>query len=296
VGVAKILATADERSSPMPELPGYAIVGKIGKGGKANVYHAIRKSDNLPVAVKILLGKTISKPRALDLFRREIEITKQLSHPNIIEYIEDGTADGAPYLVLEYADSGSLDEFIYEHPERKLGFVEAKPIMFQVLEALAFIHHQGLVHRDIKPKNILFKTGRDGMLTAKVSDLGLAGRIALGVSRDAVPSLVGEGGTPAYMPPEQLLEINRVLPQSDVFSAAATFYQMLTGATLYKFGTDPKDRASTIIDGEITPILQLRPDLPSGLADVISKGLAYYPEHRYADGQEMLEAMRHVME
>ena len=129
-------------------------------------------------------------------------------------------------------------------------------------------------------------------MAAKLSDMGLTSRIS-GQEDEFLP-VFSEGGTPAYMPPEQVTDISKTLPQSDVFSAAATAYQMLSGKLLYDF--KDADQIATILDGNIMPLLTLCPHLPGRFAEVINKALAYYPENRFADGEEMLAAVKASLE
>lgn len=277
-----------ESSSIFPDIEGYRILERIGTGGRGAVYKAQDLTANSQVAIKIMLTRTLKKRRALDSFKREIQITKQLDHPNIIRYLADGIAGERPYLVLEYANGGNLDQYIRKTPEKRLAFADAIPLFLQILEAVAYMHGRSLVHKDVKPKNILLDIQPETNIVTKLSDMGLSSRMAN--SYDSFMPAVNEGGTPAYMPPEQLTDITKALPQSDVFSSAATMYQMLSGKLLYDF--KDKDQVTTILDGNIIPILTLCPDLPGRFAEVINKSLSYYPENRYADAGEMLKAVK----
>lgn len=284
-------AAASQDEDSLPAVAGYTIIEKIGGGGKGVVYKAIKDDSGVTAAIKMMLfnRNKSKKQRSLEMFRREIQITRQLKHPNIIRYLGDGISKGLPYLALEYAGGGNLSELIGREPEKRMDLPQTVPLFIQLLEAVAHMHSLSLVHRDIKPKNILLDVRRGGSLAVKLSDMGLSCRFSSQDYDDFLP-IISEGGTPAYMPPEQLTDLTRAIPQSDVFSAAATFYQMLTGSLLYDF-TD-RDQTDAILEGNIKPILYLRPDLPLGLANVISKGLSYNPENRYANAQEMLEVLK----
>lgn len=288
--IAKNAAELD--SSDIPVVAGYTILNRIGSGGRGVVFKAIRDQNGEKVAIKIMLGRTAKKRRAMEIFRREIQITKQLSHPNIIRYVGDGMAGDLPYLAIEYVSGGNLDQHLSGLPNKQMPFARAVPLFVQLLEATSYMHHQGMVHKDIKPKNILLDLRRGGGMAVKLSDMGLSSRAA--TQDESFLPAMNEGGTPAYMPPEQLTDITKSLPQSDVFSAAATMYQMLSGRLLYDF--KDRDQVATILDGNIVPILTLCPDLPGRFAEVINKALAYYPEARYADAEEMLAALRAALQ
>jgi tRNA A-37 threonylcarbamoyl transferase component Bud32/pSer/pThr/pTyr-binding forkhead associated (FHA) protein len=284
--------TAAEINERFPEVDGYVMLGRIGSGGRGTIYKAIKIDSGEKAALKMLLPKTLKKPRALEVFDREIKITRELNHPNIIRHIDDGVSNHSPYLAIEYADGGNLDEYIRLSPEGRLDFSEAASMFTQVLEGLSYMHDKALVHKDVKPKNVLLVKNRETGLAAKLSDMGLTSRMSTNMGDDFLP-LVAEGGTPAYMPPEQLIEFTQALPQSDVFSAAATFYQMLTGSLLYDFKNH--DQATAILDGNIRPILTLCPELPGRVAEVVNRALSYYPENRYADAGEMLAALKEAL-
>ncbi|MCD8351074.1 MAG: FHA domain-containing serine/threonine-protein kinase [Planctomycetaceae bacterium] len=278
----------------LPQVEGFTILEKIGGGGRGIVYKAVKDDTGAAAAIKMMnFNRNKSrKQRSIEMFRREIQITKQLHHPNIIRYLGDGISGGAPFLAIEYVDGGTLDELIQDAPGNKLDMPQAVPLFIQLLEAVAHMHSRSLVHRDIKPKNILLDLRRGGSLAVKLSDMGLSCRFTSQDANEFLP-IISEGGTPAYMPPEQLTDLTRAIPQSDVFSSAATFYQMLTGSLLYDF--KDKDQNETILEGSITPLRELRPDIPDDVADVINKGLSYQPEGRYETAQEMLDAFKEAL-
>lgn len=278
----------------LPEIEGFTIIGKIGGGGKGIVYRAIADDSGVNAAIKMLVfdRNKRKKQRALEMFRREIQITRQLRHPHIVRYLADGVSLGAPYLALEYIDGGNMATLIQNAPFRRLDLPQAIPLFLQLLEAVAYMHSQGLVHRDIKPNNVLLELRRGGSLAVKLSDMGLTSRSSNDSASDFLP-IVCEGGTPAYMPPEQLTDLTRAIPQSDVFSTAATFYHMVTGSPLYDFSD--RDHNEIVIDSDIRPIQSLRPDLPSSIAAVVTKALSYDPGNRYPDGQTMQGAFNRAL-
>ncbi len=279
----------------MPQIEGFTILDKIGGGGRGVVYKAIKNDTGASAAIKMMLfnRNKSKKQRSLEMFRREIQITRQLDHPHIIRYLADGISQGLPYLALEYVEGGNLEALIANSPDKRMDLPLAIPLFIQLLEAVSAMHSRSLVHRDIKPKNILLDLRRGGGLAVKLSDMGLSCRFTNQDSDDFLP-IICEGGTPAYMPPEQLTDLTRAIPQSDVFSAAATFYQMLTGSLLYDFSG--KDQSEAILAGRFKPILQRRPDLPLPIANMVARALSYSPENRFANAQEMLAALKKALE
>ncbi|MDR1520663.1 MAG: protein kinase [Planctomycetota bacterium] len=278
-------------AAELPHIAGYTLVSRIGGGGGSVIYKAIKDDSGAIAAIKMPrpeAGETKRK-RLLDTFRREIEITRLLSHPNIIRYLGNGLADGQPFLALEYIDGGNLEDLIWREAAGGMELDRAAPMFIEMLEALAHMHEARIVHRDIKPKNILLDLRRGGGLAVKLSDMGLACRFSNRADGDLFPA-IPDGGTPAYMPPEQLSDLTRVIPQSDVFSAAATFYHMLTGTVPYN--STGQGQALAVLDRDIMPILDRKPDLQPEIAMLIARAMSPRPEDRQATAQELLDDFR----
>ncbi len=268
-----ILPTAQFTPDGLPIVEGYTILERIGGGGKGVVYKAVKEDTGATAAVKMMsFGRNRRHQRSLQTFRREIQITKQLDHPNVVRYLGDGIAAGAPYLAIEYVDGGTLDDLVRNGAGGRMELPEAVPLFIQLLEAVAHMHARYLVHRDIKPKNVLLDLRGGGRYAAKLSDMGLSCRFSEMDAEEFFP-IVTEGGTLAYMPPEQMEDLSRAIPQSDVFSAAATLYQMLSGKMVYDFAE--KEEPEAILEGRILPVSELRPELPRPVAEVIGRGLSY---------------------
>jgi hypothetical protein len=275
----------DEKKQDLPNIPGYVVVFKLGQGGYGTVYFAKRRSDGKEVALKILQPqkKSITE-RDIKYFQREMKVTMNLKHPNLVLFEEQGYSDGLLYFAMEYCSGGSLQDFL--NKKGVLNPSEATPIIVQALEGLSYAHERGFVHRDLKPGNILFvdKTRK----LAKVSDFGMAKNFQLA----GLSGLTASGeyaGTLQFMPKEQLLNYKYVKPVSDIFSMGATLYYMLTSQFVYDF-TSAEDPERTIIGDKLVPILKRRV-VPKNLAAVIEKALSPEPEDRYQTAAEMKTAL-----
>lgn len=267
------------------DLPGYKIGKMLGRGGMGEVYLAERQADGAQVAVKIMLPKAAVDARARDAFLREIETTKNLHHSNLVRLFDYGSSGRGFYFVMELCTGGSIDDFTRARGGH-LSLGETSRIVLQVLDALAYVHQQGFVHRDIKPQNIMLANG--GL--AKLGDLGLAK--SFDKAGFSGMTLTGSaGGTPLYMPKEQVINFKYVKPVSDVWSIAATMYFLLTGHSPYEVnkGQSPLE---AVLKAKIIPIEKELPDFPSSVASVVDRALSVRPEDRYPTAMEFLTALR----
>jgi serine/threonine-protein kinase len=287
--LAAMLAKArlKRNGEPVPSVEGYEILHQLGIGGCGAVYLARRKTDNLTVAVKVLLARVAAQDRSKKKFLQEMELLSSLRHPNIVSFFDQGSVGGAFYFVMEFCDAGSLADLM-KRRGGKVPLDEAKNIMLQTLDGLAFAHAKGIVHRDLKPGNVLLVGGKTNR-KVKVSDFGLAKNFEqAGLSG---LTLTGNfGGTPYYMPREQIINFKRVKPVSDVWSIAATFYIMLTGWLPRDFpkGQDP---LAVVLDGDVIPIRKRDGNIPKPLATVIDRALEKNPKSRFQDATELKEAL-----
>lgn len=274
----------------LPVIAGYRIKRRIGIGGYGAVYLAESEKDARRVAIKIMLARVAVDEQARTKFSREFELLKGFHHVNIVAVYDSGSAGSAFYFVMEHCPGGSVADYM-EASGGKFSPAVALPIMRQALQGLAFVHQSSVVHRDLKPQNILL-SGTPASPVAKIADLGLAKNFEkAGLSGHTMTGAYA--GTPIYMPKEQLTGYKYVKPVSDVWSLGATFYNMLTGATPRDFpkGCDPLE---VILKGEIVPIHRRDPGIPDGLAAVLDRAVAASAKDRYADAGEMLEALRKV--
>lgn len=265
-------------------LADYAVQRELGRGGCGAVYLATPKSGGDPVAVKLMLSRAQADARAIEHFKREMQVIAGLQHPNIVRFLDSGSDQGTFFFVMEYCDGGSLADVAQSGG----GTIQPDVLMpwaLQALEGLAAAHKEGFVHRDIKPHNILIHRNR-----AKISDFGLAKNFQkAGLSG---MSMTGNyAGTPVFMPPEQITNFKYVKPVSDVWSFAASLYQLLTGKFPYRF--DPKrDPIDIILNETPVPVRERMPGLTKDLSVVIDKALERNPKKRYATAGDILNALK----
>ncbi|HEV7406294.1 MAG TPA: FHA domain-containing serine/threonine-protein kinase [Chthoniobacteraceae bacterium] len=283
----KILREAAPATPGVPEIDGYELGNKLGEGAFGAVYRARRKRDGTAVAVKIILARVAVSDNARAKFLREVEVMKDLLHRNVVALLEHGSAGSAFYFIMELCEGGSVYDWMKDRGG-KLILKEAAPAMRQCLEGLAHAHAQRFVHRDLKPANLLL-AGAEGKRVAKLGDFGMAKSFEqAGLSGMTVTG--SYGGTPGYMPREQVINFRQVKPVTDVWSIGATFYCMLTGQVPRDFprGVDPME---VVLGGRIVPLRERDAALPKKLAEVIDRSLAMNPQERYQDAAQMLEAL-----
>lgn len=285
--------SAEDTVFGLPFVEGYTLLKELGDGDGGAVYRAVKDDTGDAAVLKTMLPGKAGKWHPIDLLLREILVTRQLEHPNIIRYLGDGTVDGVPYLALEYADGGSLDELILHAPNGRLELSQIVPLFIQLLEAVAYMHSRYVVHRDIKPENILLALRGGGMYAVKLSGLGMARKFG-SMDTEELPSIAAAEGATKYMPLEQWAELSRAIPQSDVYGCAMTLYHMLSGRRPYEPAEIGKP-ASTL-DRVITPITELRPEIPHPLGAVLAKALSPSPEDRYEHAAAMLLAFKCALE
>ena len=252
----------------------YQVVRKLGAGGMANVYLAEDQELGRRVAIKILNERHANDEQFVERFRREAKNAAALSHPNIVSIYDRGEAEGPYYIAMEYLDGRSLKELILSRGPAPLNV--AIEYVRQILSALRFAHRHGIVHRDIKPHNVLV----DAEGRVKVTDFGIARAGASQMTEAG--SIVG---TAQYLSPEQARGTN-VDQRSDLYSLGIVLYELLTG-TLPFNGDTPVEIAMKHLSQ--TPELPsvLRPELPRELDLVVTRALAKDPDERYQSADEM---------
>jgi serine/threonine protein kinase len=207
----------------------YKILGQIAKGGMGRILQGVRLSDHKPVAIKYLLLEQLaqenSREKMVARFEREGKLlTKRLKHRNIVQGYEYGESNGEHFLIMEYVDGGSLEDIIKAKPLELAAF---KDISIQLCDAVEYLHRNDVIHRDIKPGNILLTADVRGSLQIKLCDFGLSKD-----KRDSKLSRFSfQAGTDEYSSPQQLQDARTADERDDMFSMGKTFYQMLTGRT-----------------------------------------------------------------
>jgi serine/threonine protein kinase len=273
----------------MPDLSGqtigrYRILEKLGEGGMAVVYKAQDTRLEREVAIKIIRREVFSPlvlERVLKRFEREAKALAKLSHPNIVHVHDYGKFRGAPYLVMEYLPGGVFKTG--SAASKPLGWQDAARLLLPIAEALDYAHSQNVIHRDVKPSNILL-TGRGQPM---LSDFGIAKILEDEETQGLTASGTGVG-TPEYMAPEQWT--GKTCPQSDLYSLGVVFYELVAGRKPYTADT-PAGLMLKQLNDPLPPPRQFAPDLPEGVEKVLLRALAKKPDDRYASMKEFSAAL-----
>jgi pSer/pThr/pTyr-binding forkhead associated (FHA) protein len=277
---------------PQP-VPGYEMIKLLGRGGMGCVMLARDEKTGQSVAIKTLLPEVAVTEQSLRRFMREIEVAAALDHPHIVRFLASGTNNGAVYMITEYVE-GSDAARLADAQGGRLPFRQAIDIVAQGLDALAYAHAKGYIHRDIKESNILI-SGSAPNLTAKLTDFGLAKSFTQ--SGMSGITMAGDmAGTFAYMPPEQIRDFRNVRPTSDLYAIGMTAYSLLAGDTALDLGphNDIAGTVRAIFEGQIIPLRQRAPDVPERVAEVIERALAKDPANRWQSAAAMRTALMHA--
>lgn len=262
------------------QLPGYAVRGVLGQGGMGVVVRAWDEKLHRDVAIKLLPSSFAADEQRRQRFLREARACAAIRHPHVVGIHAVADDHDPPFLVLEFVDGVSLAEHLTH--ERQLPIDEVVRLAAEIAAGLAAAHARGIVHRDVKPGNVLLE--RDGR--ARLTDFGLA----RGSDPDGLTSTGLIVGTPQFMSPEQI-EGRPVDARSDLFSLGALLYRMLTGRCAFT-GDSAIALARQICDQPPRPITELRPDVPAWLAGIVDRLLAKRPEERIGSADELLRLLR----
>lgn len=285
--LAELVMATQQQAQEKAPLNDYTVGNLLGYGGMGAVYLAWHKQTGQQVALKVMLSRVAIDNRAKEEFLREIEVTRTLQHPHIVQFLGCGAQGSTFYFFLEYCEEGTVMQLMDKRGGR-LTLDEARPILLQALEGLAFIHARGFVHRDLKPPNILLRGG-EGHSIAKVSDMG----IAKSFEKAGFSGMTATGnyvGSYPFMPREQVTSFKYYQPASDVWAMGATYYLMLTGyfPRIQHAGQDAIDM---VLSNEAVPIRQRNPQIPPKVAEVIDRSLLSNVHERYQNAGEMYEAL-----
>ena len=258
----------------------YRILRKLGSGGMANVYLAEDEDLGRRVAIKILNDRYANDELFIERFRREAKSAAALSHPNIVSIYDRGQAEGTYYIAMEVIEGRSLKELILTRGPLPIG--QAIAYTLEILDALRFAHRHGIIHRDVKPHNILIGGER-----LKVTDFGIA--------RAGASQMTEAGsimGTAQYLSPEQARGAP-VTASSDLYSVGIVLYEMLTGKVPFS-GDSAIEIAMKHLNELPKPPSKIRPEIPEDLDHVVLRALAKAPEDRYQTAEEFAEDLHRV--
>jgi serine/threonine protein kinase len=262
----------------VPTVPGYSILGEVGRGGMGVVYKARQDSLNRVVALKTILAGGYAGAGELQRFRAEAEAIARLKHPHIVQIYEIGEQNGLPYFSLEFCPGGSLDKKLNGTP---LPPREAAALVEVLARAMQAAHEKGVVHRDLKPGNVLLGEGGE----PKITDFGLAKKL----EESGQTHTGAVMGTPSYMAPEQAEGLSKeVGPAADVYALGAILYECLTSRPPFRGPTAMDTVLQVVSDDPVAP-RQLRPRLPHDLETICLTCLHKQPARRYVSAQALAE-------
>jgi len=275
--IARVKTTIE--AARRQQIPGYQLLKKIGSGAMATVFMAKQLSLDRIVAIKVLPRRLSESAEYVKMFYKEGKAAAKLNHPHIVQAIDVGEAGGYHYFVMEYVEGHTLYDDLAGG--KVFSESEALEIIIQIARALEHAHGQGLIHRDVKPKNIMITP--DGV--AKLADMGLARSAA---DLDAAKAEAGRAfGTPYYISPEQIRGDLNVDFRADIYSLGATMYHLLTGKVPFEAPT-PAAVMHKHLKEELTPPDHLNVNLSAGVGEVVEVMMAKDRRRRYASTADLL--------
>jgi hypothetical protein len=269
-------------------IPGYLLLRELGKGGMGVVHLALCLLHQQPRAIKTILLAEDAAPVMVARFLREANVLRELNHPRIVAFHDQGSTAAAVYFAMDYV--AGIDAARFLRDRGPLPVRLAVRIILQLLEALDYAHNRRFVHRDVKPANLLLETSGK-RLRVKLADFGLA-RIYQASRLSGLTLENSMGGTLEFMPPEQITDFRNVAPTADQYGAAATLYNLLTGRFIRELSGGLVAKIDQILNHDPAPILERNAKLPQALADVIHRALEREPSQRYPSVAHFQQALR----
>jgi serine/threonine protein kinase/WD40 repeat protein len=295
-----------EAALDLPLVPGYELLGELGRGGMGIVYKARQLNLNRLVALKMVLAGVQANSRDLVRFLAEAEAVARLDHPNIVHIHEIGKHAGLPFLSLEYIPGENLAQQLTGTPRPP---AESAQLIEPLARAVHYAHEHGIIHRDLKPSNILLQIAdlrlqiadlkADGKSAScnlqssipKITDFGLAKRLEGGSGVTTTGAIVG---TPSYMAPEQAEGKKQVGPATDTYALGAILYELLTGRPPFR-ATTPLDTVLQLLNDEPVPPRQLQSKVPRDLETICLKCLQKEPRKRYPTAEALADDLRRFL-
>ena len=262
----------------------YEVIKTIGEGGMANVYLAEDTILNRKVAIKVLRGDLSADEKFIRRFEREALSVSNLSHPNIVEVYDVGEEDGEHYIVMEHIEGKTLKELLKKRDS--LTLTEVIDIMTQLTDGISHAHESYIIHRDIKPQNIMIED--DGKV--KITDFG----IAMALNATQLTQTNSVMGSVHYLPPEQASGKNASI-KSDIYSMGILMYELLTGTVPFK-GDNAVEIALKHMKDKIPSIRKQDPSIPQSVENILLKATAKNPRNRYDSAKEIHEDLLHCMD
>ncbi len=274
---------------PLPEfaeeVPGYELLGELGRGAMGVVYKARQVGLKRIVALKMILSGGRASQAELHRFRTEAEAVARLQHPYIVQVFEIGEHQGLPFFSLEFVEGGCLADKIAENP---MPLREAAELVRKLAEGMACAHENGIIHRDLKPANVLLTREGD----PKITDFGLAKKLEEDSGATRVGAIMG---TPSYMAPEQAEGRNDLIgPHSDIYALGAILYDLITGRPPFR-GATLLETLTQVRTAEPVSPARLHPKMPHDLETITLKCLQKEPKKRYHTARDLVEDLRRFL-
>ncbi len=276
---------------PRRSLSDFEIGDEIGHGMSARVYRAVDKRSGKRLAIKLLKPEMAPRERVVAAFAREMGVHADLRHPNIVRILCLGRAHSELFIGMELIDGFDLAELVHTHGP--LSSPEACKVGICLLKGLEFAHGLGMVHRDVKPNNVMIEGDDYG--AARLADFGMAKYLRRAVTEETLTHTGEARGTLLYSPPECLRDAKRAQPAADVFGVGTTLYFALTGHVWFDEAKYANDLFSAVFAVDLMPLSERNPDVPVALAEAVEGAIRARPEDRWHSAREMRERLEAVL-